>query len=299
MGARIALVTLALTATLLGATRPADAVNGLAPHYYVSLGDSLAASRQPNGVHDEGYAEQLHRVLAKSYPNLSLVKLGCSGESTASLRLGSLPPETGFSCGPPGFYRQRYLHGTQLAEAVSFLRRQRGFVDLVTIDIGGNDVLNGLGRASIRTNLPVILTKLRKAAGPGVPIVGMSYHDPFLATVWRKTHDLAALRAEIKRGIAFNDLLEGIYRRAGVRVADVASAFRITDTTLVGSTPRNVVLECRWTWICAEPSSGPDIHPNSEGYCVIARAFLHTLDRQARRTQPVWPCQSDETKVTS
>ena len=287
MAGRFALVTLALTATVLGATRPTAAVNGLAPHFYVSMGDSLAASRQPNGVRDEGYAERLRRVLAKTDPKLSLVKLGCSGESTGSLRLGSLPPETGFSCGPPGFYRQHYPHGTQLAEGMSFLRRHRGFVDLVTIDIGGNDMLSGLGRASIGTNLPVILTKLRRATGPEVPIVGMSYYDPFLATVWRRTHDLAALRAELKRGIAFNNLLEKIYRHAGARVADVASAFRIRDTTLIGRTPRNVVLECRWTWMCAGPPSGPDIHPNSEGYRVIAKAFRRALARPARYDRPV------------
>ena len=277
METRLALVALALTVALLGTTRPADAVNGLAPRYYVSLGDSLAASRQPNGVQDEGYAEQLRRILASGYPKVRLVKLGCSGESTASMRFGSLSPETGFSCGPSGFYRHRYLHGTQLAEAMSFLRRQRGLVDLVTIDIGGNDALSKLGRASIRTNLPLILTKLRIAAGPRVPIVAMNYHDPFLAIVWRKTHDLAALRAELARGSAFNHLLEGIYRRAGVRLADVASAFRITDTTLVGSTPRNVILECRWTWICIGAPLGADIHPNSAGYRVIARAFARAL----------------------
>jgi hypothetical protein len=31
------------------------------------------------------------------------------------------------------------------------------------------------------TNLPIILAELRAAAGADVPIIGMNYHDPFLA----------------------------------------------------------------------------------------------------------------------
>jgi lysophospholipase L1-like esterase len=277
MRIRVLLAALAFLVTLLGASPATEAANGLAPRYYVSLGDSLAAGFQPNGVLDRGYADELHRLLAPGHQKLRLVKLGCSGESAASMRLGSLPPEVGFSCGPPGFYRQRYSRGTQLAEAVSFLQRHRGLVDLVTIDVGANDLLSGLGRASIRNNLPVILAELRGAAGPGVPIVGMSYYDPFLAVVWRKTHDLAALRTEMARAAGVNEFMTGLYRQAGVGVADVERAFRLTDTTRTRGTPRNVALECRWTWVCADPPVGPDIHPNSAGYRVIARAFLRAL----------------------
>src|SRR5262249_44810974 len=153
--------------------------------------------------------------------------------STASMRFGSLPVSSGFSCGPPGFYRQRYSHGTQLAEAVAFLREHRGSVGLVTIDIGGNDLLSALARRSITRNLPPILASLRNAAGPDVPIVGMNYNAPFLASVWKKTHDLGALRAAIAGVVDFNDFLEGLDHRAGVEVADVESAFRVTDTTSV------------------------------------------------------------------
>ena len=266
----------ALVALLLGGAATSKA-RTQPDRYYLSLGDSLAVGLQPNGVRDQGYADQLRRLLLRSGRRLSLVKLGCSGESTASMRFGSLPASSGFSCGPPGFYRQRYSHGTQLAEAVAFLRENRGSVSLVTIDIGANDLLSALGRRSIDRNLPPILASLRNAAGPGVPIVGMNYNAPLLASVWKKTHDLGALRTAIAGAVAFNDFLEDLHHRAGVEVADVESAFRVTDTTAVHGMPRNVALECRWTWICAGPPFGPDIHLKTAGYGVVARAFLRAL----------------------
>jgi hypothetical protein len=60
-------------------------------------------------------------------------------------------------------------------------------------------------------------------------------------------------------------------------VADVESAFSVTDTTLVNGTPLDVLRECQWTWICAPPPLGPDIHVNAAGYGVIAQAFAAAL----------------------
>jgi len=63
--------------------------------YYVSLGTSLAVGIQPaeNGVNqrtDEGYADQLFRLLRLTRPRLQLVKLGCPGETSATLMDGGL-----------------------------------------------------------------------------------------------------------------------------------------------------------------------------------------------------------------
>jgi lysophospholipase L1-like esterase len=62
----------ALLATILAPTAKADAES--ATHYYLSLGDSLAASYQPNGDRTHGYAEQLYGSLAAVDPKLELVK---------------------------------------------------------------------------------------------------------------------------------------------------------------------------------------------------------------------------------
>jgi len=42
----------------------------------------------------------------------------------------------------------------------------------------------------------------------------------------------------------------------------------------VGTLPRNVANICRWTWECAAPPRGPNVHANQAGYEVIAAAFL-------------------------
>jgi lysophospholipase L1-like esterase len=280
----IRLTLLALVAVLtVAATDPVVAArahaSSTAVDYYVSLGDSLAVGVQPSGdpplfETDQGYADQLYTVLARQDPSLRLVKLGCGGEGTRSMRFGSLDPNDGPSCGPPDFYRQRYPHKTQLAEAVSFLHAHHQHISLVTIDIGGNDLKSGAGGPEIQANLPIILAALRAAAGPAVPIVGMNYWDPLLPRVWFASLDLAALADEANRLAAFNDVLEADYTAAGDPVADVQNAFSITDTTIQpDGVPLDVDRVCQWTWSCV----AADLHPNANGYAVIANAFERTL----------------------
>jgi len=240
--------------------------------YYVSLGDSLAQGYQPIGGppspesppgYNQGYADQLFKLARGRYQQLREVKLGCGGETTTTLRFGGI-------CS--------YGEGSQLAEAVAFLQENAGDIAFVTIDIGANDVLSGGGIPAILQNLPSILAALQGAVGPTVPVVAMNYYDPFVAPVWSQTQSLAALQAEVAATVAFNNLLEGIYQAFGVEVADVESAFSVTDLTLVGGTPVNVLRACAWTWACAGPPVGFDIHANKEGYGVIAETFLEELD---------------------
>ena len=209
---RLAIIGLAAAAALAVApsTVRADTAPAAAVHYYVSLGDSLAA-----------------------------------GEQLATNENSDFP------------------HGSQLADAVSFLHAHGGFVSFVTIDIGG-------GAVAIQANLPVILGALREAAGPDVPIVGMSYYSPRLAEWFG---DPASLPARVVGVVAFNDLLEGIYGAAGDPVADVESAFSTTDTTPVGGVPLDVLRICQWTWTCV----AGNLHPNDDGYAVIAHAFEDAL----------------------
>ncbi len=93
MTSRLVIIAAAAVAVvgLGGAPSPAEAT-GHAKRYYLSLGDSLADSAQPNGDLAHGYSEQLHAALAATEPNLRLVKLGCGGESTVSMRFGSQDP---------------------------------------------------------------------------------------------------------------------------------------------------------------------------------------------------------------
>ena len=242
--------------------------------YYLSLGDSLAESFQPNGDLTNGYAEQLHAALAADNPKLKLVKLGCGGESTTSMRFGSQLPTVVLSCGTPRNYASLFPKGTQLAEAVGFLKAHKGKVGLVTIDIGANDIqrLDAHGNliicvledagceaqlAQMSWNLAAILAELRAAAGPGVPIVGMTYYNAF-APLFDPEAD-----AHVSE---FNGTLTATYGAAGVPVADVAGAFH-------NGQPDSVGFICAWTWVCTlgEP------HPNTSGYGVIADEFLKAL----------------------
>jgi lysophospholipase L1-like esterase len=266
---RLLVAAAALVAALAAAVAPAAAGSG----YYLSVGDSLAQGYQPIGGpwsplgfpgYNQGYPDQLLKLVRAPSEQPRLVKLGCGGETTTTMIVGSP------WCGA------LFPAGSQLAEAVAFLRAHRGEVAFVTIDIGGNDLLqpDGGGVAAIAANLPLILAQLRDAAGAGVPIVGMNYYNPFLVDWFA---DPTTLQGHVDAVVAFNDFLESIYAAAGDPVADVESAFDSTDTTLVSGVPRDVRRLCELTWLCASPPHGPDIHPNNAGYGAIAQAFADVL----------------------
>jgi len=267
------LLVLAAVAVALAATAP-GALAASKATYYVSVGDSLAQGYQPIGGppsplgvdgYAQGYANQLFKSVRDRYEQLQLVKLGCGGETTLTMVVGA--PWCGFP------------DGSQLAQAEEFLNAHPGEIAFVTIDIGANDTFQYGDQAfnTILTYLPQILQRLRTAAGPDVPILGMSYYGVGLPAVWDATHSLAAIQAYAAQVVQFNDLLEFLYASAGDPVADVEGAFQVTDTTLVDGTPLDVLRECQWTWVCAGPPFGPDIHANSDGYGVIAQAFEQQL----------------------
>ena len=271
----LALTGLLASHALAGDTKSDDRDTG----FYLSVGNSLSVGIQPNRAGQnrptkEGYPDQLYAALSQTRPELRRVKLGCSGETTVTMIFGGI-------CD--------YKEGSQLAEAVRFLHDHQGSVALVTIDMGANDVepcgaLSGADQqlcviralGNISANLPTILGALRAAAGPGVLIVGMNYYNPFLAS-WFQDPALAIASAQLQS--TFNFLLELIYTNPafGVPVADVAGAFHSNDFTPVpgaGGIPRNVLMICQLTWMCAPPPVGPNIHANADGYGVIAEAFL-------------------------
>ena len=292
MKPRLRMVVAVLCGVLLAIPAAALADSQAAPdaavHYYLSLGDSLAAGEQPTlppgqNFGDEGYADQLLAIERTRIPKLKLVKLGCGGETTASM-ITAVPTIMVPGIGPVPYEGRgdhffcSFPHGSQLADAVSVLQAHRGFVSFVTIDIGPNDVFqlgSDAGSTQIRQNLPVILAALRDAAGPGVPIVGMNFYGVRLVDWFGNP---ASLPGRIAGVVAFNNFLEGIYAASGEPVADVETAFSTTDTTSVGGIPLDVLRICQWTWMCAAPPLGPDVHANTTGYGVIAQAFAKILN---------------------
>jgi lysophospholipase L1-like esterase len=224
---------------------------------------------------DEGYADQLHALALRELPGLRLVKLGCPSESTTTMIQGGL-------CD--------YPLGSQLDEAVAFLERHRRSVAMVTLDIGFNDFpgqdlgVVPVGMASVRENLPVILDRLREAAGPSIPIAGMTMYDPFLGMWLSGSLGRAAAQLSVTKAIGpINEMLRHIYGAAGCEVADVEGAFATLDfSTQVeldgfGRLPLNVTRIAEWTWTVAPPPAGPDFHANAAGYREIAAAFAGVL----------------------
>jgi lysophospholipase L1-like esterase len=272
-----------------------------APIYYLALGDSVAAI-------DNGYPGQLAAALEQDVPTLKLVNRSCPGESTASMISGYPRPPLIPGTAHFGPACQTYPHGSQLQEAVRFLHDHRGFVGLVTIDIGANDIgecWSGLGFGDaclarhlpeMTSNLATILADLRAAAGPDVPIVGMNYYDPFTG-LWVLADELMGGDQDAARALAlasadfvvrFNDALELAYAAAGDPWADVETALAVTDFTStaelpgVGTVPLSVFNACTFTQFC----SGLDVHPNAHGSAAIARAFERVVNRAPAERLP-------------
>jgi lysophospholipase L1-like esterase len=287
----VAVVTAVATAAMAGAA-PALASHKTttsAHTYYLSLGDSLAQGVQPNksGASvetNEGYPNQLFTALHTSNPTLKLVKLGCPGETTGTMINGGI-------C--------TYPAGSQLKQAVAFLNSHHGQVQLITIDIGANDlnpclaltnlskIVKCLGKVFpvLLTNLGTIMATLTAAGGSNLPTtIGMTYYDPELANWLKGTaagKNLAM--ASVALAQAFGNDLTNVYTQFGAKVADVFTAFQtaapFTQTVKLGGfgkIPLNVALICTYTWECAAPPVGPNIHANILGYGIIANTFLTT-----------------------
>jgi len=288
----------AVVAVLAGTATPVAAAprGGPPVRYYLSLGDSLAQGVQPAtpplppGVlpgqsieTDQGYADDLFAHYSAQFPgNLQLVKLGCPGETTTSMLTGAGSP-----CS--------YTEGSQLAQALAFIRAHRSAVVLVTIDIGANNVdgcaAGGVinprcvanGFAEAQSDMPKILGALQNAVGEDTVMAGMNLYDPFLADYLTGPAGQAAAEQSASLDVAFNSLLGSSFTALGIPVADVQTAFSTTDfadtATLpgVGTVPLNVARICEWTWMCAPSPIGPNIHANQAGYQEIATAFQQAI----------------------
>ena len=244
---------------------------------YLALGDSA-----PMWDGTASYPDLITTHYQTSVPGLRLVNLSQSGATTTSMM-------------------QSYFTSTsQLQRAELYLRAYRGSVALVTIDIGGNDVLpctsgilSGTGTTTgclatvesrMIANLHTILTGLRQAAGPGVRIVGMTYYNPFLGDWLAGGTARAGVIGSTQALEQLNGLLTQAYTQTGAQVADVEGAVDATDlSTLVPSTwgdvPVAVTRACSLLDIsCTAGQSGlGGDDPTVAGAAVIAQAFESTI----------------------
>ena len=248
------------TPTASGTSDPAASGAGL----YIALGDSLSAGIGASSP-DTTFVELVHQSLS---PGIQLMNLGRSGDTSDDL-----------------------IQGGNLDRAVAMIEsnnsdgNQTNDVQLVTLEIGGNDLL-GIYFSSVQTGLcPDVQTSLAKPectqalhdaldgfrpnfdtaldklqeAGPAVPIVVMTLYNPF--DYFGAVGELGVLSLDGKAGTDFPEGLNDIIRSVaadhpGVIVADVYSAFAGKTAGLISSDL---------------------IHPNDAGYGTMADAVVAAL----------------------
>lgn len=281
--------------------------NGLAstahlatPPYYVAIGASESVGFQPTTGHphgqrtDHGYANDLAAIERQRWPGLRLYALGCPGITVQAALHG------GGAC--------HYRAGSQVQQAVDFIRAHRRSTVLGTVDLGFNDlwpclvrdrvdhhcVADALRRVS-RT-LPVVLRRLEAAGGRRFEIVGVLHNDPYLGKYLVGRRGRAFAIASIGAIDALNRTLAAAYAGTGVLSANVPAAFGTGDHRLVdlrghGRVPADVARMCTMSWMCAPPPAGDNIHPNASGYRAIADALAAALQavRTPRKVPPVTP----------
>ncbi|MGL5929517.1 MAG: SGNH/GDSL hydrolase family protein, partial [Dermatophilaceae bacterium] len=229
----------------------------------------LAAGFQPGGteLRDTAYPALAAARLGRDGGRLEVQNISCSGETAASLVSGG---------------RCEYPGGSQLAQAERVLRDRDADVELITIDIGGNDLLRcargvsidqacvDQGLASVRSALPTTLERLRAAAGQDVPVLVVGYYNPWLAAGYLGFGE-AQVAPAAEAFTALDTAIEQAARGAGATYVPLDEAFALDDTTpttFAGrEVPRNVAQVCALTNVC----TARDIHLSEEGAATVAR----------------------------
>lgn len=272
-------LTPALTSSFASAPAGADAPLSA---FYLDLGASASVGFQPTESYPlgqpttDGYANDVVAYEGSRGVTLDLTELGCPNETTTTMINGA-----------DHCYHE---DGSQLADAMEFLRAHQGEAGIVTIDLGFNDLTGCLHLGAARQacvdermvllqeQLPHIVQSLQGEAGAGVSFVGVGFDDPYLAdAISGRTGALLASHSETLLD-QLNGALSTIYASLNVPMATVSSYFDAHDHTKVnlegvGNVPGNVASACELTWMCAPKPYGPNVHPNDEGYLKIAAAI--------------------------
>ena len=251
---------------------------------YLAMGDSLAAGVGSSDPDTLAYVplNREHLVVLLDEPNLGLVNLGVSGETSAKL-----------------------ITDGQLASAIALLternsdRSQKNDVQVVTINIGGNDAIGlflywfgncagqGIPRPpqcqfafndvlfQFEQNLDIILSDLRTAAGPHTDIVVATNYNPLVQPVgfFFFPQAIQTVNVILEGGENFdllvvpedgglNDITRRVASDHGVLVADVVPGGEFP--ALLG--PKDIVAE---EFDCA--------HANDDGHEIIADTFKDAL----------------------
>lgn len=245
------------------ATATPKAIPSNAP--YFSLGDSLADAEGATS-HDTGYVALF---ATQAWPILKL-----PGSPAHRGEFGLRGGETTTSMLAPGGQLDRATGEIRLRNSDGYPSND---VRLITIDIGGND-FRALTRSSspcrvsvvspecqqavldvtqaFNTNYPIILQRIREAAGPDAIIIAMAFYNPFSGTgdAVDAPGDLAVAPInDAARAVAVSPAVKAVW-------VDLFTLFK-------GKAPE-------LTHIMDADSN---IHPNDAGYALIASAMTEAL----------------------
>jgi len=253
--------------------------------YYVSLGDSYSVGYQPVLGATTGYTGYVAKKT-----RLRLVNFGCGGATTTSLvsSVGcpdNLPHTAGAVL---------YPTTTQIAAAVAFITAHRGHIGLITVSIGGNDVTAcatqanpiacvGTAAAGITQNVTTVAIALRTAAGPKVPLIGLTYPDVILGAYVFPSRPATSAQISLANAsvVAFKSIINPAFVKAyaagrGVLV-DVTAATgaygpltKMVGLKPYGKLPAPVARVCRLTWFCSQGN----IHATTRGYTFIGKLIV-------------------------
>ena len=268
------LLLLLVPALLAAFTLPSDTSYSKGPPVkvlpeYMALGDSLAvgvgaSDTPPFPSTSNAYVPLVHAFLQSELgldTDLNLNNLGVGGEDTNSMR----------------------IEGGQLDTALAELearngdKKRKNDVEVITLDIGGNDVLGLLSVcgggftqdcadaisstfATFSGNFNFILGELRSAAGPDTTIIVMTYYNA-LEAAGCPLNALAPLGDIVLEGepllglpVGLNDLIRFVAAAHGAEVAD----------TFGRLSPDDIQPDC--------------IHANDVGYAEITEQFIEAFD---------------------
>jgi lysophospholipase L1-like esterase len=274
-----------------GASNAADSSK-----YYVSIGDSYAAGYRPDGAGSgstsrDGFAYQLMSALNADRNDWKLANFGCSGETAYAMafEVGCAPA----ALAPDGI---QYRDDPQAIAAVEFIAEHRDNIGLVTIAMGGNDLLRCLGKPDSRAgqacaeesvpkvvgSLDALLAKLRGEVGHEVPIVGISYINVFLADAM-SDDPVVQERANWSRVLFENYLnpaLRQMYSKYNATFIDTTAlaggympATEKTSTPELGTVTASIGRVCALTYYCSDR----DVHPDRAGHALIASAVENAI----------------------
>lgn len=243
---------------------------------YLALGDSIAFGYNPlvipvNLDKYVGYPEIVSDLTHRKVANAS-----CFGESSGSfLVLGA--PDTGCAQWRASLPLYVSYSGTQMQYALDYLQANLKKTDLITIDIGVNDLGVLLAScnfdltcasselpstlAAYAQNLTAIFGGIR-ATGYTGPIVAVTpyavnYNDP----------------VEVSGLIALDGVLAQVASAFDVQVADAFDAFLAADVPYAGDS-------CAAGLLIKLPNGTCDIHPSLAGQTLIAQTVVGLVGKK-------------------